>query len=107
MLTIALLLALESKLKTLTNVKIERSNKCIAIQPTSQDAITNVMLENNTTIQAGHVFSCLPSHSLAPLVHSSTKHELADALQAIPFTNVAVVNVTYTTLDIKKALPIW
>lgn len=74
-------------------VSIQCSSECRAIRVQDNSDVVNLTM-NGSTHQVSHVVSSLPSFRLAPLL-ADNHRTLADELMAIPYVDVAVVNLQY------------
>lgn len=74
-------------------VQVNKSTECKDICFNRDEVHLNI---NGSFVETDHIISSLPSHKLAPLVESQHP-ALAYHLKAIPYVDVAVVNLQYAT----------
>lgn len=74
------------------NVNVHKDAECQAIR--FEDGRVTLKLNGIGTSQQDHLVSAIPSFKLAPLV-AEQHPKLSEDLQAIPYVNVAVVNIHF------------
>lgn len=92
--------ALSDKLSHNENVSIHLNSKCQQINFES-DGSVKVIVNNEEVHHSNHLISSLPSHLLAPLIERQHP-ELANELKAMKCSDVAMVNLHFTSEDLLK-----
>lgn len=90
---------LNNYLKNRPNIDIRLNSKCSEIKFKNGEV---VLKYNDKTINAKHLYSCLPSKDLADILNDDEHIYLKKELSSIPFVSVAVVNLEYNGDLIEK-----